>query len=201
LVLLFSGFRLASDSWDAVYRGSSSTTENEMARALVRRVVTQLQPVRWKRALNQAMAFTGEPNRLLALAPVSSQAGLGGLRVIEFAAERLTLGGRASFVLILRQAPIRYETENFSDSLAESEPVRILEDLTNVQFSYFGSPKRGEPAQWFDSWPNPEELPQLVRIRLESQGAGWPDLLVAPMIGGTGCRWNAFYKKCMTSAG
>ena len=198
LALLFAGFRLASDSWDAVDRRTLRTTDEEMARALVRRLVTQLQPVRWKRALNQPVAFTGEPGGFRAIAPLSGQAGLGGLRVIEFSAERESAGSKESFRMVLRQAPLRYDTENFSDGLAEAKDHTILSGLTTVRFGYYGVPKTGEPAQWFDVWPNPEQLPQLLRVRLGSPEDGWSDLMVAPMIGGTGCHWNSFYKKCMS---
>jgi hypothetical protein len=92
---------------------------------------------------------------------------------------------------------LRYDVENFSDGLTDAKAHAVLNDLTTIQFNYFGIPKSGEPAQWFDVWPNAERLPQLMRIRLGSRDAGWSDLLVAPMIGGEGCRWNAFYKKCM----
>jgi general secretion pathway protein J len=197
LALLFAGFRLASDSWDAVDRRALRTTDEEIARALVRRLVTQLQPMRWKRAINQPLAFTGEPGGFRALAPLSGQAGLGGLRVIELTAEREPKGGKESVRLVLRQAPLRYDVENFSDGLAQAKDHTVLNDLVAVQFGYFGVPKAGEPAQWFDVWPNTERLPQLMRVRLESRDAGWSDLLITPMIGGEGCHWNAFYKKCM----
>lgn len=196
LALLFAGFRLASDSWDAVDRRALRTTDEEVGRALVRRLVTQLQPIRWKRALNQPVAFVGEPGGLRALAPLSGQASLGGLRVIELVGERESAGGKESVRLVLRQAPLRYDAENFSDGLVEAKDHTVLNDLTVVQFAYFGEAKTGEPAQWFDAWPNPERLPQLVRITLGSGDSGWSDLLVAPMVGGTGCQWDSFYKRC-----
>jgi general secretion pathway protein J len=198
LALLFAGFRLASDSWDAVDRRTLRTTDEEMARALIRRLVTQLQPVRWKRTINQPLAFAGESGSFRAIAPLSGQAGLGGLRVIEFSRERDPSGGKESFRLVLRQAPLRYDAENFSDDLSKAQDHTILSGLTTVRFGYFGAPKAGEPAQWFDAWPNPEQLPQLLRVHLGSPEEGWSDLVVAPMIGGAGCHWNSFYKKCMS---
>ena len=197
LALLFSGFRLASDSWDSVSRQSQRTTKEEAARALVRRLTTQLQPIRWKRAVNQPLAFSGDPDGFRGLAPVSAQAGMSGLRVIELRATSSDKGqGHAG--LILRQSPLNYDAEVFSDGLEGAEPRQVLDGLTAIQFAYFGAPKSGEPPQWFDSWPNPEQLPQLVRISLRSSDGGWSDVLVSPRINGAGCRWNSFYKKCMT---
>lgn len=200
LVLLFSGFRLASDSWDAVDSRSSRTTDDQIARAFVRRVISQLQPMRWKRALDQPLAFIGEPDRLSAIVPVSGQAGHGGLKVIELLADSAG-GAHGSTNLVLRQAPLRYDSASFADGLAEVEAHKILGGVGNLRFSYFGPPRKGEPPQWFDSWPNREDLPQLVRVNLDSGSAGWSDVLVAPMVSTAGCRWNAFYKKCMPGPG
>jgi len=197
LALLFAGFRLASDSWDAVDRRATRTADEELARALVRRLISQLQPVRWKRAVNQPLAFVGDSGGFRALAPLSGQAGLGGLRVIELRGEPDAAGGRESVRLTLRQAPLRYDAEHFADSLAEGKDHPLLGGLGGVQFSYYGMPKAGEPPQWFDTWPESDRLPQLLRVHLGSPETGWSDLLVAPMINGAGCRWNAFYKRCM----
>lgn len=198
LALLFAGFRLASDSWDAVDQRATRTTDEELARALVRRMVTQLQPVRWKQAINQPLAFTGEPTRFRALAPLSEQAGLAGMRVVELSGEKVSTGGKDSVRLVLRQAPLRYDTANFADGIAEAKPHTLLDNLTIVEFGYFGAPKQGLPTQWLDSWPNTEQLPQLLRVRLGSRDDGWSDMVVVPMVGGTGgCQWNSFFKKCL----
>jgi len=67
-----------------------------------------------------------------------------------------------------------------------------------VEFSYFGPEKRGEPPHWQDTWTNPEQLPQLVRLRLGSRDKGWAELVVAPVVGAIGCLWDNFYKRCMS---
>lgn len=196
LALLFSGFRLASTSWDAVERQVERTTEEEMARALLRRLLPQLQPMRWKRATNQAIAFVGEPSGFRAIAPLSGQAGSSGLRVIEFAAETYAADGKDAARLILRQGPLVHEAPDFAAGLAEAKPHTILNGLTAVEFSYFGPDRQGATPQWQGTWTNEQQLPQLIRVGLVSPDAGWTDVFVAPMIGGTGCNWDNFYKRC-----
>ena len=181
LALLFGGFRLAATSWDAVETRIERTNDEQLARALVRRLLTQVQPVRWKNALNQPMAFIGEPGVLRALAPLTAQAGAGGLRVIELGWERED--ATASGVrLVLRHAPVRYDVENFASRLDETKSYLVLDNLDAVEFSYFGPEKKGEPPRWQDTWTNHEQLPQLVRLRLKSRDEGWSDLVVALML-------------------
>lgn len=198
LALLFGGFRLAANSWDAVEARVERTTDEQLARALLRRVLAQMQPVRWKKTVNQPVAFTGERGVLRTLAPLTGQAGAAGLRLIELGQEEgeASATGKRSLRLVLRHAPVRYDAGNFADGLGEAKSHVVLGDLDAVEFSYFGPEKRGEPPRWQDAWTNPEQLPQLVRLRLASREAGWSDLVVAPMVGGTGCLWDNFQRRC-----
>ena len=198
LALLFAGFRLAANSWDAVETRIERTNDEQLARALARRLLAQMQPVRWKKALNTPIAFIGEQGVLRALTPLTGQAGAGGLRLIELGreSEETMATGKGPVRLVLRQAPVRYDVENFASGLGEAKSYLVLDNLDAVEFSYFGPEKRGEPPRWQDAWTNPEQLPQLVRLRLKSREAGWSDLVVAPMVGGTGCIWDNFQKRC-----
>ena len=188
LALLFGGFRLASNSWDAAETRSERTADELLGRMLVRRLVTQMQPLRWNRAVNRPIAIAGERQALRAVSPLSGQAGVGGLRVIELRVERLAAGreamedGNAPLRLMLRHAPVRYDTVSFTDSLGDVPGHLVLGDLEAVEFSYFGPEKRGEAPRWQEIWTNPEQLPQLVRLHLQSRDAGWADLIIAPMV-------------------
>mgnify|MGYP001347418355 CR=1 FL=1 len=207
LALLFGGFRLAADSWDAVEARVERTNDQQLARALVRRLLAQMQPLRWKKAVNQPIAFIGEPRVLRAVAPLTGQAGSGGLRLIELGQEsgEPTQTGQTGQTgrtengplrLVLRHAPLLYDAQDFAGGLGEAKSHLVLGDLDSVEFSYFGPEKRGDPPRWQDTWTNQEQLPQLVRLRLGSREAGWRDLVVAPMVGATGCLWDNFYKRC-----
>ncbi len=201
LALLFGGFRLAANSWDAVEARVERTNDQQLARALVRRLLAQMQPLRWKKAVNQPIAFVGERKVLRAVAPLTGQAGAGGLRLIELGQEsgeptQAGQTGSRPLRLVLRHAPLLYDAEDFTAGLGEAKNHVVLGDLDAVEFSYFGPEKRGDPPRWQDAWTNQEQLPQLVRLRLRSREAGWSDLVVAPMVGATGCRWDNFYKRC-----
>jgi len=190
MALLFGGFRLASSSWDAVETQSERTADDLLGRMLVRRLVTQMQPLRWSRAVNRPVAMAGEREVLRAVSPLSGQAGVGGLRVIELRVERLTSGqdlernGHAPLRLMLRHAPVRYDAASFADSLGDAPGQLVVGELDAVEFSYFGAETRGNVPRWQQTWTNLEQLPRLVRVHLQSRDAGWADLIVAPMVTG-----------------
>jgi general secretion pathway protein J len=198
LALIFGGFRLAANSWDAVETRVERTNDEQLARALVRRLLAQTQPLHWKKAVNQPIAFSGEPGVIRAVAPLTGQAGAGGLRLIELGQEREAAEtGKGPLRLVLRHAPLRYDAENFAAGLGDAKSYLVLGDLDAVEFSYFGPEKAGEPPRWQDVWTNQEQLPRLVRVRLGSREGGWSDMVVAPMVGGTSCRWDNFRKRCV----
>lgn len=194
LALLFAGFRLASMSWDSVEARLERTTNEQMARSLVRRLLTQIEPMRWQKAVNQAMAFVGEPERLVAIAPLGGALG-SGLQAIEFSID--SSGSSAAPVrLLLRHAATNHEDEFFAANIAEAREQVVLEGLITARFAYYGAARKGEAAQWQTTWPNAEALPLLIRVALESSDAGWAELIVTPMLSGSGCIWDDFYKRC-----
>lgn len=181
LALLFAGFRLASDSWDAVSARTETTANEQLGRALLRRLLTQAQPMRWKKAAGQPLTFAGEKKVLRAIAPISGQAGSGGLRVIELAIEA---GDKVDgpLRLVLRHAPLRYDAEQFADNLAGAETRPVLVNLGAAEFGYFGAEKRDDPPRWLDAWTNTEQLPRLIAIRVSGREPGWADIVIAPLV-------------------
>jgi len=196
LALLFGGFRLASNSWDAVNARIEETADNQLGRSFLRRVLSQVQPIRWPKGLNQPIACSGDRTRLVAIAPLTVQSGGGGLRAFELSIEPGDKND-GPYRLVLRQAPLDYEAEQFSDVLADTETRVVLAGIVSGAFAYYGpeKPRESQPA-WTDTWVNPEQIPQLIGLHLRASDPGWADVVVAPMLGGNGCNWDSFYKRC-----
>jgi len=195
LAVLFGGFRLAAKSWDSIEARLEETSREQMGRALLRRILTQMQPLRWHKAPNQTIAFVGEASRLAAIAPVGGALG-NGLHAVELSIDFSGVaegGGR----LLFRHAATDPDSENFAAGVAQAEEHVVLDRLIEARFEYFGSDIKGEAPGWHESWGNLEELPRLVRIRLESSALNWTDVIVSPAQNGTGgCRWDNFHKRC-----
>lgn len=193
LALLFGGFRLASMTWNSAEERLERASKEQMARALIRRLLTQIQPLRWKKSPNRAVAFMGEPERLVAIAPLGGALGEG-LQTIEFS---VASTGAASMSLLFRHQGVNQETEHFAADIDQAKHYVVLDELLATSFSYYGPAQRGGEPGWHEVWSNPEELPRLVRINLKSTDSGWSDMVVVPMLNGSGCRWDNFTKRCL----
>lgn len=197
LALLLGGFRLASTSWDAVASRSEATANIQLGYNFMRRLLSQLQPLHWKKAMNQPMAFKGERTSLQAVAALPNQQSSGGLQVIELAVQT-DEQSQGLFHLVLRHAPLRRDSEQFIGGLDNAKEGHIILDgLTAVEFNYFGPEKVDDPPRWLDHWSNPQQLPQLIAVRATSDKVGWTDLIVAPMLGNVSCRWDSANNRCM----
>jgi hypothetical protein len=155
--------------------------------------------MRWKKGINQKITFSGESERLVAIVPLSGPLGAGGLAVVELttASGQKGAGTTSSLRLVLRMTPLQYQEEVFSAGLENSEEHVLLAGLDSASFSYFGVEKPGAAPAWLDTWQNPDELPKLVRLHLQSADDSWTDLVVAPMVTASNCHWDSFYKRCL----
>ena len=195
MALLLAGFRLATSTWDAVEERSERTTAALIGRNLVRKVLAQAQPVRWAKAVNRPITFVGDRASLRAIAPLPGGAGVGGLRVIELSLAEAPSGNKRR--LLLRQAPVRYSSERFDEGLDGAEPHVLLDSLDAVEFAYFGPPGANQDPVWQDVWTNTEQLPRLIRVHLAGDLDNSADILIAPLIGGSGqCRWDSMARRC-----
>lgn len=194
VTLLFAGFRLASQAWDGVDAHATRTADQQLARAALRRIVTTLQPVRWRKGNNLPLAFIGESARLRAVGPLTAQGEAAGLRVFELAVESVSVTGAARQRVVLRQAPLAWDAEAFDEPLAGAADQIVLDDLTEARFAYFGSDDGRAAARWHDAWPDASRMPALVRISLQSTDAGWQDLVAAPVVMGGNCTLDLAFK-------
>ena len=196
LGLLLGGFRLASASWDAVTSRTEATVNTQLGRNFTRHLLSQLQPLRWKKDVNQSIAFRGEHASLQAIAALPSQWNSGGLQVIELSVQTDEQPGL--FRLVLRHAPLRRDSEQFIDGLDNAGEGRVLLDgLVAAEFNYFGSEKIDGSPRWQNHWGNnPQQLPQLIALRTADNEGGGVDLVVVPMIGKAACRWDSVNNRC-----
>jgi general secretion pathway protein J len=193
LALLFGGFRLATNTWNAIETRLERSADEQAGLALVRRLIGSIQPLRWVRTVGQPLTFAGQEGRLAAVAPLTESVGL---RLIELTIEAQPFASndaprnnpqawqRPGQQLVLREQALNYDAERFDDFLARSTGHRLIGDIGTASFSYFGAEKPGELPDWHNEWKNPEQLPKLIRLRIDSGEGGAIELVVATMISG-----------------
>ncbi len=66
----------------------------------------------------------------------------------------------------------------------EREPEVLLDGIAEARFEVRTLDDDGEPGPWVDDWPNSDQIPRLVRLKLRMRDprSQWPDLVAAPRL-------------------
>ncbi len=135
---------------------------------------------------NAEVAFEGARDGVSFLSPNANVPG---------ALDRVSIG-------VARQGGMMELHSKASLELAPKADARervLLKGLSGIAFAYFGAPRPGAPAQWYDSWQHRPVPPQMVRIRARfaDASARWPDLVVAlRLTADMGCRYDPLTRYC-----
>jgi general secretion pathway protein J len=165
MTVLFSGLRLGASSWDAAERRVASVAERELALRVIERQLAMALPVMHApegEGEPPKLAFDGEGDRVTWISPLPAYRGGGGVHELELAlgvtdrGEGLVLGYRLFHPDVL-DAP----------SATDRESVLLLEGVTELRATYYGSLEDPERGEWFDHWDHPESLPDLVKLEFD----------------------------------
>jgi general secretion pathway protein J len=185
LALLFGGFRLASNSWNAVEDRAERSADEQAGRALVRQLITYAQPLHSKQLTDKRLSFAGESGVLR----MTTALGQIGLRVVELAVERDDAAvesptRRAGVRLVLRHGPLAYDNKSLIEAELSEPGHHLLTGLEAITFSYFGIEKPDAPPRWHEKWLDSEKFPRLVRVHLVPRNSNPIDLDITPMASG-----------------
>jgi prepilin-type N-terminal cleavage/methylation domain-containing protein len=125
------------------------------------------------------LEFTGDPARVVFVAPAAAGPGGGGVYRFELS----LAGGDARYrPLALKQT--LYRTTPLGLAPEEAPAPAAMEHLSQasvagLSFRYFGAPARGSQPQWQTQWPG-DTLPELVEIAI-TIGGGQVERSVVPL--------------------
>lgn len=201
-VVLFGGLTFGTRAWEAGNAQADRLAEVEAVQSLLRRQLARSLPSAElsREALSdeetssgetssdetsgdedaRPAAFIGEAERMVFLATAPPQIGVGGVYLFELSVEE----GPETRRLVLAWRLPRGESlpPEAPPSAAAGHRV-LLDGLDSSRFSYFGSPRADEPADWQESWDGRQGPPRLVAVDLAfaaSDRRRWPRLLIAP---------------------
>lgn len=181
LVLLFGGLRLGVRSWDAVQQQVDNLSAVRSAESFLRREMEQAFPYRWKKP-DKRLAFLGERDKVRFISRLPDRIGVGGLYAVSLELEHRGTSRR----LMWKHVPIHSEMRDFADLDQAQEVVLAGSDRSGVEdiwLTYFGRDGESTMPRWVDRWDNNAGLPILIRIQIRlTDGAEWPDFVVAPML-------------------
>ena len=183
LVMLYGGLRLGMRSWEVGEQRADRINELRVVQDFIRRQFRQ--SVTTTRTTGdiqgRTVAFEGDPERVVFVAPMLEYLGLGGLYAIQIDAVE---DGEIDHLRV-RWWPFRpdaFEQGESSDGGAEDDGVEetvLLSDVSELQWSYFGAGEPNADPQWYERWENASQPPMLARLRLLYLGEPWPDLVMA----------------------
>lgn len=176
-ILMLSGLEVTGSAWHRVDSHGAAGRERQAAEDQLRRVLVQAAPLPVADAFGeQSVDFIGEEQTLSFLAPLPER--FGARIIVRYRLDRDGTALRLGWSLPDGEA---------GDLTADNPPTVLLGDLASLAISYFGQDDPTEPPHWQQHWENRKTLPALIKIELGEAGAetaGWPDLVVAPMIAG-----------------
>lgn len=183
LLLLFSGLRLATRSWDAGETRIDAVAQQALTANFIRNLLEQAAPLRWRIDGEEQVAFLGGADALDWIAPLPGPQGEGPRTLL-----RLMLRpspGEPGGTLFLSWRPYDTREPGFArlDTFDEKRERPLVKQVRQIEWAYFGSVDgQGEPA-WHAQWRERKQLPELVRLRiLPVEGEAWPDILAAPRL-------------------
>lgn len=174
LAVLFAGLRLGARSWDAGESRAREAAERAQVLAFLDRSLARAEPLYWQLSgATQKLAFEGLPDRVSWVAPLPAHRGGGGLTWLSL--ELGELDGQSALVL-----GYQFFHPDTLDPEHLTEREILLEGVTGLGIEYFGSGEPGASPLWSGTWSSQNELPQLIRVRVEDVRGAWPDLLSVP---------------------
>lgn len=199
-LLLFSGLRIGSRTWETLDASAERTDDLRLAFGFLSRTLVQARPATAVYDGELVGVFAGDAERLELAAPLSEHVGVPGIYIL-----RLTLEGHGdSRELLLTRWLMHPDLLEGFDDIPEWEPLAaisgagvdslpldadaaggafgrtlLLEGVQSLEISYYGVVDGDLDPDWHEEWLEQQGLPLLVRIHIEMLDLQWPDLIVA----------------------
>jgi general secretion pathway protein J len=184
LALTYGGMRAATRATDKGQQILEDSSRIRMAHQFVRRQLTQMLPLTFEQdpMNDERIVFQGDRRSIRYVAPMPGYLGFGGPQVQQLAFEQAEDG----LELVLTHALLQgFET----DFLDRQEPIFLLGEIRDAQFSFLERDENGEPAGWVTGWDTTSELPLAVSLELEFDEdvyIRWPLLTTSVRVDGVG---------------
>ena len=169
ITISYSALRLGTKSWDASINNINNNTATRSAIDLIKNKLEHIYPIYWKKDTRRALAFQGDEERIMFIAP-SPQ----GREVGEYFEYMLVVNKSQNGTSM----ELFYEPHSPGDdefSVDEESPYReILTGLKDARFSFYGKPENNAEEEWFVEWKDEFiSLPSAVQVvMVAKEGAG-----------------------------
>lgn len=181
VAFLSGGFQLGQRIWEKneIVKESLSIIP---VRNFLSNTISTAQPIFFYNKLKRSQrypVFRGGQDKLRFVVNRSNQLTMGGLHVVELFKEKVSEFKQKKNALIFQQSLFRHDlqsTQNYT-----KEVRTLIFNIKDLKFRYYGTPKKGMPKKWYDSWENFSNLPDLVSINIKfpkGDSRQWHQMLV-----------------------
>ena len=184
MVMVYEGIQISRKMSEKGLKRIDATNEIRVVQELVRRQISRILPMAFKEEDGTFVIFEGDADHIMYVSPMPGYLGNGGphVQLIEIVNEK---GGKIlQFSHWLMNDSL--EVDSFEDS--EQEPVVLLANIKNAEFSFVKLNEEGELGEWEYEWEEMSNTPLMIRLDVEmEEGAlmSWPVMQVALMLDAT----------------
>lgn len=171
LVLIFSGLHSISRSWRAANLQAEDNDNYRLVMSFIRRQLSQARPILYLDGEDNPVIFDGNNDNLRLVTPLPSHRGGYGLYLVSFYINENTLELSYQPLFTLKDWP---GIEHY-----KSNRTALINNVTDLNFNYFGYAEDSKTARWHDSWNSRKQLPMLVRVKLLNDDMEeWPEQII-----------------------
>lgn len=184
MAMVYGGIHTSRKMAQKGLKRIDATNEVRVVQELLRRQISRILPMAFKEVEGQFVLFEGDANHIMYVSPMPGYLGKGGphVQLIEIVNAK---GGKIlQFSHWLLNDSL--EQDDFEDS--EQEPVVLLENIADAEFSFMKLDEEGEPSDWENDWEDVENTPLMVKLDIDMGERAlmpWPDMEVALMLDAT----------------
>ena len=175
LVLLFSTIFTTNKNWQSTERKISQNDELRLVGHFIQRQISQNVPLMWVDNKEQKLIFEGKSNSLSFTSNLPAHRGGGGVQILTLKVNQTDDTNHLD--LYYRHAsPDSSPFETYDDA----EQVTLLENIKDIELSYFGREKLDEVPVWRDEWQSKELLPSLISLKIHTvdENLDWPEMKI-----------------------
>lgn len=179
ITLCANGFTFGSRVWAKVDGHQDNLEEVVSAQRFLRKVLSEAiyYPIEEDQARDSY--FNGDAEKMIFLSP-SPQYGLDDyLYIYEIFKQK----ENGAYNLSLRYIPAN--TYFSGKARAADRDVKLIKNVKDIKFQYFGASQRTGVLSWYNDWQNLSALPSRVSITIEPLDGtqSWPPLIVETKFG------------------
>ncbi|MCB8881479.1 prepilin-type N-terminal cleavage/methylation domain-containing protein [Acidisoma cellulosilytica] len=185
MTVILSAIRIGTGIWTRAEFQADDLDAMTAVQNLLRRTIESAQPAfASSKPADQSILFAGGPATLRLVAPMPGSNNLGSWTLLTL---HLVQDGKDKALTLSW------------DEAGRSHQDWLLDQVTELDLSYFGAALASTAPQWSKQWARADRLPALIRLHIVRSPAWpvWPDLIAAtPVNANATCLSDSAGKDC-----